>query len=54
MKKIITYCWAKPIPARRWDWCAYFEGEEEGLLGWGYTAAEAVQDLQEQQDGNGS
>lgn len=35
-----------PIPDRRFDWCAYFEGrEEEGPYGWGNTEAAALRDL---------
>ncbi len=35
-----------PIPDRRWDWVAYFDGEEEcGLRGWGKTKEEAVLNL---------
>jgi hypothetical protein len=35
-----------PIPDRRFDWCAWFEGrEEEGPFGWGITEAAALRDL---------
>jgi hypothetical protein len=35
-----------PIPRRDWDWCAFFDGEEEaGPYGWGATQFEAVLDL---------
>lgn len=46
MKKIITSHVFPPIPIRYMDWCAWFDGEEEGgLQGWGATEAEAVEDL---------
>lgn len=36
-----------PIPSRSYDYCAYFDGEEEGgVVGWGRTMTEAVEDLQ--------
>ncbi len=45
--KIITHNEYPPIPDRRFDWCAYHEGEEEaGHHGWGPTEAEAIADLQ--------
>ena len=35
-----------PIPIRDWDWCAYFDGDEEGgPVGWGKTKDEALADL---------
>jgi hypothetical protein len=35
-----------PIPDRRFDWCAWHDGEEElGHYGWGRTEWEAVTDL---------
>lgn len=35
-----------PIPDRRFDWCAFFDGEEEaGNYGWGRTEAEAIADF---------
>jgi hypothetical protein len=37
-----------PIPDRRFDWCALYEGEEEaGGYGWGATEAEAITDFNE-------
>lgn len=37
-----------PIPDRRFDWSAWFDGQEEGLRGEGPTAVLAIQDLIEQ------
>jgi hypothetical protein len=35
-----------PIPDRRFDWCAHYEGEEEaGGYGYGRTKNEALQDF---------
>lgn len=37
-----------PIPDRRFDWVAYYEGEEEaGGYGYGATEAEAIADFNE-------
>lgn len=37
-----------PIPTRKFDWCAWWDGEEElGEYGWGETRDEAVTDLKE-------
>lgn len=45
-KKIITEYWAKPGPTREFDWCAYYEGEEErGRYGYGITEQAAKDDL---------
>lgn len=45
-RTIITNCIFPPIPDRRFDWCAFYEGEEErGQYGYGATDAEAVTDL---------
>ena len=45
-KKIITSNTFPPIPIRDFDWCAYFDGEEEtNHYGWGRTEAGAVDDL---------
>lgn len=38
-----------PIPIRSFDYCATFDGNDEGLRGWGKTEAEAIADLQEQE-----
>ena len=45
--RIITVNVFAPIPDRRFDWCAYHEGDEEsaGRYGWGPTEAEALADL---------
>ena len=46
MTKIITTYVHPPIPDRRFDWCAYHDGEEEkGNYGYGKTEAEALEDL---------
>lgn len=45
-KKIITSPTYSPLPNRKYDWCAYYEGEEEeGIVGYGATKEEAVEDL---------
>lgn len=37
-----------PIPIREFDWCAWYDGEEElGHYGYGRTEAEAIADLEE-------
>lgn len=44
--KIVTSHIYPPIPDRRFDWCAYFDGEEEkGGYGYGRTEQEAIDDL---------
>lgn len=48
--KIVTNYWAKPIPDRRFDWCATFDGDEpndNGHMpqGYGTTEQEAIADL---------
>lgn len=44
--KIITNNVYPPIPDRRFDWCAYHDGDEESQhYGWGVTEAEAIADL---------
>lgn len=51
--KIITEYWAKPIPLRQFDWSAVRDGYEPpdsdgvggGLVGWGRTEQEAIDDL---------
>jgi hypothetical protein len=46
MRKIVTWHAYPPIPDRRMDWAAYYEGEEErGHYGWGRTEAEAIRDF---------
>lgn len=43
---IVTVCICPPIPDRRFDWCAYYDGDEEGgPRGYGATEQEAVNDL---------
>jgi hypothetical protein len=45
-RKLKTVCVYPPIPDRRWDWCAYYDGDEEsGNIGYGTTEAEAVADF---------
>jgi hypothetical protein len=45
-KKIVTCCMYPPIPDRRFDWCAHWDGEEEtGDYGWGRTEQEAIDDF---------
>jgi hypothetical protein len=45
-RKLVTSCQYPPIPDRRFDWCAYFDGtEEDGNYGWGSTEAEAIDDF---------
>lgn len=45
-RPIVTSHVYPPIPIRDFDWCAYFDGEEErGHYGYGRTEAEAKQDL---------
>jgi hypothetical protein len=47
-RKIVTSHVYPPIPARNWDWCAHYDGEEEaGNYGWGRTKAEAIQDFRD-------
>ena len=44
--KIITDFVYPPIPLRGFDWCAFYDGEEEaGDYGWGETEEKAVNDL---------
>lgn len=46
MRKIVTSYVFPPIPDRRHDWCAYYDGQEEaGNYGWGRTEAEAIEDF---------
>lgn len=43
---IVTVCECPPIPDRRFDWRAFYDGEEErNRCGWGRTEAAAVADL---------
>ncbi len=51
IRKVITHHEYPPIPDRQFDWCAYFDGEEElGHYGWGRTKLEAIRDLLENYD----
>jgi hypothetical protein len=43
--KIITQYRNPPIPVRDFDWCAYFEGPEDWVVGSGRTELAAVADL---------
>lgn len=46
LPKIVTTHVYPPIPIRTFDWCAYFDGEEEdGNYGYGATRAEAIADF---------
>lgn len=45
-RKIVTAHIYPPIPIRDFDWCAYFDGEEEaGNYGYGRTETDAINDL---------
>jgi hypothetical protein len=49
-QKIVTQYWAKPIPPRNFDWCAYRDNDEpddEGQMmqGFGQTEQGAIDDL---------
>lgn len=45
-RKIVTHNSFPPIPVRQFDWCAFYDGEEEaGSYGYGATEAEAVADF---------
>lgn len=44
--KIITNYILPPIPIRQFDWCAYFEDQDESSrCGYGRTKEEAIDDL---------
>ena len=44
--KIVTRFVYPPIPIRDYDWCAYYDGEEEaGHYGYGSTEEEAIKDF---------
>jgi hypothetical protein len=48
MHKIVTSNIYPPIPVRSFDWCAFFDGEEEaGGYGYGATEADAIEDFVE-------
>ena len=45
-RKIVTHHVFPPIPDRSYDWCAYYDGEEERReYGWGATEQEALEDF---------
>lgn len=45
-RKIVTSHVRPPIPIRQFDWCAFYDGEEEeGNYGYGATEQEAIRDL---------
>lgn len=44
-RKVVTSHVFPPIPLRQFDWCAYFDGDEEGPQGWGGTEDAAIVDL---------
>ena len=44
--KIVTHCHCPPIPDRRFDYSAHFDGQEEcGPIGFGPTMQDAIADL---------
>ena len=46
MAKMMTQNQFPPIPTRKMDWVAWFDGyEEDGRYGYGETEAEAIEDL---------
>lgn len=46
--RLVTSNIFPPIPDRRFDWCAHYDGEEEaGSYGYGATEAEAIADFNE-------
>lgn len=51
--KVVTSNIFPPIPLRKFDWCAYFDGEEDGLVGYGPTEVDAIDDLMCLQDARG-
>lgn len=49
-ERIITYCWATPIPTRKFDWSAARDNDEPDddghmMQGWGRTERDAIDDL---------
>lgn len=48
-RKIITAFVHPPIPDRNSDWCAYYDGDEDGQRGWGLSEEAAVLDLKERE-----
>ena len=50
-RRIITSHWLKPIPTKNFDWCATFDGYDEGdPIGYGATEQDAIDDLLEAAD----
>jgi hypothetical protein len=48
--EIVTVRVCPPIPARKFDWCAYYEGAEEtGNYGWGVGEDDAIAALESMQ-----
>lgn len=46
MRKIVTHNSFPPIPTNKFDWCAFYDGEEEaGNYGYGATEEEAIADF---------
>lgn len=47
MRKILTKFIYPPIPLRQFDWCAWYEGEEDERMDqeFGRTEQEAIEDL---------
>jgi hypothetical protein len=44
--EIVTHYWAKPIPARQFDWEALYDDDDGAPeIGYGATEADAVRDL---------
>jgi hypothetical protein len=43
--KIVTTFVYPPIPDRRFDYSARYDGDDEGPCGWGRTEQEAINDL---------
>lgn len=50
MTRLLTTYDPKPIPDFRFDWCAWFDGDEERGCGYGATEADAIADLKEQME----
>lgn len=47
-RTIITRNICPPIPVRQFDWCAFYDGEEEaGNYGYGATEQEAIDDFKD-------
>lgn len=48
MKEIVTEYVHPPIPIRDFDWSATYEDYQPGdMVGWGFTKAEAIEDLKQ-------